>query len=142
MKQEQYPYEPEFSFKQLLDKRRKDFWLLWKHRYKVIVLGIIGAGLGALYAWTRPITYTSRLTFVVEEGNSGGSSLLSGLAGQFGFDVGGMSGTGGVLAGDNVQELLRSQKMIKNTLLTPFKTGSSVTLADRYAETSELKYCH
>ncbi|MGV3684517.1 MAG: hypothetical protein ACO1NS_02750 [Daejeonella sp.] len=138
MKQEQYPYEPEFSFKQLLAKRREDFWMLWKHRYKFIVLGIIGAGLGALYAWTRPITYTSKLTFVVEEGGSGGGSLLSGLAGQFGFDLGGMSGTGGVLAGDNVQELLRSNKMIKNTLLTPYPADSSLTLADRYAETSDL----
>jgi len=139
MKQEQYPYEHEFSFKQVLDQRRKDFWLLWKHRYTLIVIGLIGAGLGALYAWNRPTTYTAKLTFVVEEGNSGGGSLLSGLAGQFGFDLGGVSGTGGVLAGDNVQELLRSQKMIKNTLLTPFRTDSSLTLADRYAETSELK---
>lgn len=112
--------------------------MLWKHRYKFIVLGIIGAGFGALYAWTRPITYTSKLTFVVEEGGSGGGSLLSGLAGQFGFDLGGMSGTGGVLAGDNVQELLRSNKMIKNTLLTPYPADSSLTLADRYAETSDL----
>lgn len=138
MKQEQYPYEPEFSFKQVLDKRRDDFWFLWKHRYTLIVIGIIGAGLGALYAWTRPITYTAKLTFVVEEGGAGGGSLLSGLAGQFGFDIGGMSGTGGVLAGDNVQELLRSHKMIKNTLLTPFAEKSTLSLADKYAETSEL----
>ena len=138
MTQEQYPYEPEFSFKQVLEKRRDDFWFLWKHRYTLIVIGIIGAGLGALYAWTRPITYTAKLTFVVEEGGAGGGSLLSGLAGQFGFDLGGMSGTGGVLAGDNVQELLRSQKMIKNTLLTPFRPNSALTLADRYAETSKL----
>ncbi len=139
MKQDQYPYEPEFSFKQLLNKRREDFWLLWKHRFSLVVVGIIGAGLGALYAWTRPITYTARLTFVVEEGGAGGGSILSGLAGQFGFDIGGMSGTGGVLAGDNVQELLKSSKMIKNTLLTPFRTDSKLSLADKYAETSELK---
>lgn len=140
MKQDQYPYEPEFSFKQLLNKRREDFGLLWKHRFSLIVIGLIGAGLGALYAYTRTITYTARLTFVVEEGGSGGGgSLLSGLAGQFGFDLGGMSGTGGVLAGDNVQELLKSNKMIKNTLLTPFRTDSKLSLADKYAETSELK---
>ncbi|MES2874945.1 MAG: hypothetical protein V4708_14545 [Bacteroidota bacterium] len=140
MKQDQYPYEPEFSFKQLLNKRREDFGLLWKHRFSLIVIGLIGAGLGALYAYTRTITYTARLTFVVEEGGSGGGgSLLSGLAGQFGFDLGGMSGTGGVLAGDNVQELLKSNKMIKNTLLTPFQTDSKLSLADKYAETSELK---
>ena len=140
MKQDQYPYEPEFSFKQVLEKRRDDFWLLWKYRFSLIVIGVIGAGLGAIYAWTNTITYTARLTFVVEEGGAGGGgSLLSGLAGQFGFDLGGMPGTGGVLAGDNVQELLKSNKMIKNTLLTPFRTDGKLSLADRYAETSELK---
>lgn len=138
MKQDQYPYEPEFSFKDVLNKRRDDFRILWKHRYKLIVLGLVGAGLGALYAWTSPITYTAKLTFVVEEGGAGSGSLLSGLAGQFGFDIGGMSGTGGVLAGDNVQELLRSKKMIKNTLLTPLKSDSTLSLAERYAQTTKL----
>lgn len=138
MNQEHYPYEPEFSFKKLLINRREDLFYLWRHRLQLIFLGLLGAGFGALYAWTRPITYTAKLTFVVEEGGSGGGSLLSGLAGQFGFDIGGMSGTGGVLAGDNVQELLRSQKMIKNTLLTPFDEKGSLSLADKYAETSEL----
>ncbi|SKB93160.1 hypothetical protein [Daejeonella lutea] len=138
MKQDQYPYEPEFSFKQVILKRREDLQLLWKHRYTLIIVGIIGAGLGALYAWTRPITYTAKLTFVVEEGGAGGGSLLSGLAGQFGIDIGGMSGTGGVLAGDNVQELLRSHKMIKNTLLTPFGEKSTLSLADKYAESAEM----
>lgn len=138
MKQDNYPYEPEFSFKQVFEKRRGDILFLWSKRFIIAIISIIGAGLGILYAWYKPVTYTSRLTFVVEEAKGGGGSLLSGLAGQLGFDIGGMSGTGGVLAGDNVQQLLRSQRMIKNTLLTPFTDSSAFSLADEYALTSKL----
>ncbi|HEY0668262.1 MAG TPA: lipopolysaccharide biosynthesis protein [Sphingobacteriaceae bacterium] len=138
MSQENYPYEPEFSFKQMLNKRKDDLAYLWSKRLILAGIGIAGALLGILYAWQKPVTYTSRLTFVVEEGKTGGGSLLSGLAGQLGFDFGGISGSGGVLAGDNVQQLLKSSKMIKNTLLTPLDNNSKLSLADEYARTSDL----
>ena len=138
MKQENYPYEPEFSFRQTIASQWKNILYLWNKKFKLIVFGIIGGSFGIIYAWLKPITYTARLTFVVEESKGGGGSLLSGLAGQFGFDLGGLSGTGGVLAGDNVQQLLRSQKMIKNTLLTHFGNSNTVSIADEYARTSKL----
>lgn len=138
MKQEQYPYEAEFSFKNLLVKRQDNIRFLWKKKFQIAAISVIGILLGALYAWYKPITYTSRLTFVVEEAKGGGGSILSGLAGQLGFDIGGMSGTGGVLAGDNVQLLLKSDKMIKSTLLTPLNDSSVLTLADKYAESNKL----
>ena len=138
MTKENYPYEPEFSFKDLLNKRKDDLAYLWSKKLLLTGIAILGALAGILYAWQKPVTYTARLTFVVEEGKVGGGSLLSGLAGQFGFDIGGISGTGGVLAGDNVQQLLKSSKMIKNTLLTPLAEGSKVSLADEYARTSKL----
>ncbi|MFA6945776.1 MAG: lipopolysaccharide biosynthesis protein, partial [Pedobacter sp.] len=138
MKQDNYPYEPEFSFKQIFDKRKEDILYLWQNKIKLAGICILGAGLGIAYAWYKPVTYTARLTFVVEEAKGGGGSLLSGLAGQLGFDIGGISGTGGVLAGDNVQQLLRSHKMIKNTLLSPFGDSGSVSIADEYARTAEL----
>lgn len=138
MKQDNYPYEPEFSFRQTIESQWENILYLWSKKGKLIAFGIIGALLGIAYAWLKPVSYTSRLTFVVEESKAGGGSLLSGLAGQLGFDLGGLSGTGGVLAGDNVQQLLRSQKMIKNTLLTPFVDSGSVSVADEYARTAKL----
>ncbi len=138
MKQDNYPFEPEFSFRQTIESQWENVLYLWNKKGKLIAFGIIGAIFGIVYAWLKPITYTSRLTFVVEESKAGGGSLLSGLAGQLGFDLGGLSGTGGVLAGDNVQQLLRSDKMIKNTLLTPFGDSSTISIADEYAMTSKL----
>lgn len=138
MRQEAYPQEPEFSFKQALSQRKDDLTYLWKNRLKIVLISFIGIAGGIFYAWYKPITYTSKLTFVVEESKGGGSSLLSGLAGQLGFDLGGISGTGGVLAGDNVMQLLKSQKMIKNTLLTPYDSIKGISLADKYAESNKL----
>ncbi len=111
------------------------------HFWKLILLaGILGGLLGLGYALFKPVTYTARLSFVVEESKAGGGgSIASALAGQFGFDIGGLSGTSGVLAGDNVLELLKSYSLVKKTLLTPFTEGSTVSLADYYAEVYKWK---
>lgn len=139
MNRDAYPHEPEFSFMNLLAQQKNNLIFLWSHRMKLIIIGFLGAIIGALYAYLKPVTYTATLTFVVEESKASGGSLLSGLAGQFGLDLGGVSGGGGVLAGDNVQQLLKSNRMIKNTLLTPYRAGSPITLADKYAETNKFK---
>jgi len=78
-------------------------------------------------------SYTARLTFVVEESKQSGGGMLSALAGQFGVDIGGMSGTSGVLAGDNVQELLRSKSLLKLVLLSKSPLDSGHSVADDYA---------
>lgn len=134
-----YPVEEEFSFKQFFEKRKDDVRFLWKFRVWIAAVMIAGAGIGLLAAWKLPPTYTARLSFVVEDTKVSGGSMLSALAGQFGFDLGSMGGSSGVLAGDNVQALLRSQKIIKQALLTPLESDSSYTLADRYAEAYKLK---
>ncbi|MGB4774731.1 MAG: hypothetical protein WBP45_06150 [Daejeonella sp.] len=130
--------EEKFSFRNGLVQRKTDLTYLWTKRLQILLMAIFGAALGAGLAWYWPVTYTSRLTFVVEESKGGGGSLLSGLAGQLGFDLGSIANSTGILGGDNVQELLKSRKMIKSTLLTPFRDSSALTLADKYAETSKL----
>ena len=134
-----YPQEEEFFFRQLLKKRYKDLIYLWQYRIKIGIACIIGAIFGVILTWWWPVSYTSRLTFVVEESKSGGGSLASALAGQFGFDIGNLAATSGVLAGDNVEAFLQSHKMIKIALLSPYSGNSGYSLADRYAESNNLK---
>jgi len=132
-----YPYEPEFSFKSLLNDRVKDVKYIWQFKIALVLVLIIGALLGAFAAWYKAPTYTARLTFVVDDSkSSGGGSGLSALAGQFGFNLDGLGGASGVLAGDNVEELIKSRDLIKKTLLTAY--DSTLTLADRYAEVYKL----
>jgi len=132
-----YPYEPEFSFKKLLNDRASDVAYIFQFKKALALVLIIGAILGALTAWLWTPTYTARLTFVVDDSKSaGGAGGLSALAGQFGFNLDGLGGASGVLAGDNVEELIKSHKLIKATLLTAY--DSTQTLADRYATVNKL----
>lgn len=133
-----YPYEPEFSFKQLIRGWGNDlrYVLLFKKSLALVLLLAIAAG--TLFAWKWPVTYTARLTFVIDDTKSSGGGGLAALAGQFGFNLDGLSGASGVLAGDNVQELLKSRKLIKNTLLTPYHDSGDFSLADQYAKAYKL----
>jgi hypothetical protein len=132
-----YPYEPEFSFKKLIDDRVSDIKYVFQFKKALALVLIAGALIGALAAWLKAPTYTARLTFVVDDSKSSGSTGgLSELAGQFGFNLDGLGGASGVLAGDNIEELIKSHKLIKETLLTAY--DSTQTLADRYAAVNKL----
>ncbi|MDP1974073.1 MAG: hypothetical protein Q8J87_13930 [Sediminibacterium sp.] len=132
--------EEEFSLSgQLLGLWKLVLYALSKWRLLALA-AVLGALLGLGYYFLKPVIYTAHITFVVEESKSagGGGSLMSALAGQFGVDIGGLSGTSGVLAGDNVLQLLKSRSLIKKTLLTPFTNSvgdksAARSLADEYA---------
>ncbi|HUH33215.1 MAG TPA: hypothetical protein VLZ28_04630 [Daejeonella sp.] len=134
-----YPEVDDFSFRQLISQRMKDVNYILSHKKGLIICALAGILLGVAFAWWKPVTYSARLTFVVEDTKSSGGGLISALAGQFDFDLGGMGASSGILSGDNVQELLKSRKMVKETFLTPVEPGSSKSLADLYAESYKLK---
>jgi hypothetical protein len=134
---QQYSYEPEFSFKKLFNDRFKDVLYVLQFKKALALALIIGGLLGAFAAWYKKPTYTARLTFVVDDSKSSGSSSgLSALAGQFGFNLDGLGGASGVLAGDNVEELVKSTSLMKATLVTSY--DSTQTLADKYAAVYKL----
>lgn len=107
-------------------------WLL------IFFVGLVGGGLGVIYAWQKPITYISKLTFVVEEGKSTSAGLggLSSLAGQFGLDLGNASG-GGLLSGDNLPLYFKSISLIREVLLSSYNSKQSY--ADVYVDISDQK---
>ena len=133
----QYPYEPEFSFKKLMRDRWGDLLYIWRFKTWLLIALIVGGLGGAFVAWYKAPTYTARLTFVVDDAKAS-SSLggLSSLAGSLGFDLNGIGGASGVLAGDNVEALVKSTKLIKATLMTAY--DSTKTLADVYAAANKL----
>jgi hypothetical protein len=135
----QYPYEPEFSLKQLLLDRVDDFKYVLQFKKSLILVILVAALLGAVFAWKWPVTYTARLTFVIDDAKSGGAGGgLSSLASQFGFNLDGIGGASGVLAGDNVQELLKSTKLIKETLISAYDSEGKISLADQYMKVNKL----
>lgn len=134
------PDDPGFSikdelnnlFKLLIAALRK--WKLW------MVCLLIGAIIGTIYSIIRPVVYYARTSFVVEESKAaGGGSLMSALAGQFGVDIASLSGASGILAGDNVLQLLKSQHLLRSTLLSWYDSSKNITLADEYARVYGLE---
>jgi hypothetical protein len=106
---------------------------------KQLFLGaVLGGLIGLGYAALKPITYQSNISFFVEDSKSSSSSLMSMVAGQFGLDLGSLTGGNGVLAGDNVLELAKSKLLLQRALQTPYPLAgkdSTYSLADHYIAT-------
>ena len=126
-----------FSFTQIFSNVKSFIFEIFSYWKQLFILAIIGGMIGFGWAYYTPVTYTARTTFIVEEAKSGSSSLLSSIASQGGFDFGNMSGGSGILSGDNVLQLLKSNSLVKKALLSPY--DDTKTLADLYAELYGLK---
>jgi hypothetical protein len=113
-------------------------YLLTKTKVIFIIVSISTA-MGLLYSAFKPLKYTARSSFVVEDSKSlGGSGLMGALSGQFGSEI--MSALGGsnLLSGENILELAKSRSLLRKTLLTPYG-NTNFSLADKYAESQKLK---
>ncbi len=125
--------EPEFI---LGDLWKQWFAKLTKLRYHIpgiLLSGLIFASLGGGLVWIKNSTYTARVNFVIEESKQNSSGLFGALAGQIGLDLTSLSGNSGLLAGDNVLELLKSPTLLKKVLLSTDPEDSSKSLAFVYA---------
>ena len=112
-------------------------------QYKLILyITIITSALGLLYGKLQPSTFKATATFIVEDKSGKGGGGLSGLASQFGIDVGGLTGGGaGLFDGDNILEIIKSRAIIEKVLLTKMEEPSSSkgqTIADYYIKIENL----
>ena len=112
-------------------------------QYKIILyITLITSALGLLYGKLQPSTYKATATFIVEDKSGKGGGGLSGLASQFGIDVGGLTGGGaGLFDGDNILEIIKSRSIIEKVLLTKMEEPSSLkgqTIADYYIQINNL----
>ncbi len=131
-------HSDEISLKELIEKIQQ-LWKYLRAKWLIIVIaGLLGGVIGFVYAYIQPVKYIAKMTFVVEDAKGGSGAGLASLAGQFGFDVGG-GGGGSIFSGDNILLFLKSESLVRETLLTSFDEKSGVTLADRYAEVNKLK---
>jgi uncharacterized protein involved in exopolysaccharide biosynthesis len=118
-------------------KKVKDSFENLKSKWKSILLfTLLGCILGLLYSYTKKPLYTSKLTFALED-KSKGASGLSSIASSFGFSL--PSGEGGVFAGDNIMELMKSRLLIEKTLLTKAEINNKQDLLiNRYIDFNNL----
>lgn len=126
----------------------KEFILQIKYWYKyftknwlfISIMSLSGALIGLLFVFSKPINYSAKITFILEEGKSNASGLgnLMSLAGQFGVDVGSSSG-GSILSGDNILLYFKSPALAKEVLLTRFDSTTNESIADVYIK-KHVKY--
>lgn len=107
-----------------------------------VLLVILGAGLAIVYTLFQAPKYVGKVTFILEEKSGGMSGGLSGIASQFGIDLGGLTGGSGMFSGDNILDILVSRSIVEKVLLTKMDSAAganSSTLADSFLNISGLK---
>lgn len=112
---------------------------LKKMAFRFLLLGFISSLLAIGYYFFQKPAYTADATFILEEKSSGGG--LAGLASQFGFDIGNITGSNGIFAGDNVLDILGSRSIIEKVLLSeanPANKGAE-RLVDLFIASKQLK---
>ena len=126
----------QFTFREVV-QNLQDWFQYFISQWKILVLaGIIGLGLGALVSIFKKPVFHAETSFVLEEGDAGGISQMSGLASLVGVNLGSLGSTSGLFQGDNIMELYRSDRMLGETLLSPF--DGEKLLIDRFVEFEEL----
>ena len=125
MAEEKYHNDEEkddsLSLEEIIAQVRIYWNALWRMKWIIIACILIGGGIGVTYSILREVHYKASYTFSIEGSGGGGAmGALSSLAGLIGFGGG---GTGGVFSGDNLVELLKSKRLIEQTLLSPTEIG-------------------
>lgn len=128
--------ENQFTLKEVF-QNLGEWFSFFLSQWKILILaGIIGLGLGALVSKFKKPVFHAETSFVLEEGEGGGIGQMSGLASLVGVNLGSLGGTSGLFQGDNIMELYRSDRMLGETLLSPFNENQ--LLIDRFVEFQEL----
>lgn len=102
---------------------------LWWLFFLVAILFAVG---GYFFAKSIPVKYKSRLTFALDEGNSGSSGIIS-LASELGFNL---NNGVNLFSGDNILSIIKSRHIVED-VLTSVDTfsGKPKTLIDEYLST-------
>jgi hypothetical protein len=90
----------------------KDLLKIW---WLFLIVAVLAGIAGIFYASKQEITYKSRLTFALDDGDQNGIGSFLNLASQFGINMG--SGKD-IFAGDNIINIMKSRRMIERVLLS------------------------
>jgi len=121
--------EDEIDLKAIWIKVLEFSKILLKAKWKLLAAMLVAALIGFGYThFTKEAFFTSRTTFLVEE-KSGGSGLSS-LASQFGF--GGAGGDGNLFTGENLMLLIKSNRILEQTLLANYRNNPDSNLYNQY----------
>ena len=107
----------EVTLKELVLKGKEWFYYLWGYKWRIFLAGLIGGALGFVYAkyFTKP-TYTSVVSFTLEQKSGSGAGALGGLASSLGLGDLPTGSSSGMFGGENVLFLMKSNRIIHQSL--------------------------
>jgi uncharacterized protein involved in exopolysaccharide biosynthesis len=115
--QQQPQTSDEISLKELILKGKDWLSYLWGYKWRILIAGMLGGALGFVYAkyFTKP-TYTSVVSFTLEQKSGGGAGALGGLASSLGLGDLPTGSSSGMFGGENVLYLMKSNRIIHQSL--------------------------
>ena len=133
-------YNDEIQLKDILIKLSEYKTYLFNKKFTIIAVSGLFFFLGIVFAIFSDSKYTAELTFVVEDQQQGGGALgaMSGMASQFGFDIGGSSST--TFSQNNILEFLKSRGVVEATLMQNRKVNKTDDLLiEHYLYINKIK---
>jgi uncharacterized protein involved in exopolysaccharide biosynthesis len=133
-------YNDEIQLKDILIKLSEYKTYLFNKKFTIIAVSGFFFVLGIVFAISSDSKYTAELTFVVEDQQQGGGALgaMSGMASQFGFDIGGSSST--TFSQNNILEFLKSRGVVEATLMQNRKVNKTDDLLiEHYLYINKIK---
>ena len=121
-------YNDEIQLKDILIKLSEYKTYLFRKKFTIIFVSGFFFMFGIVYALYSDKKYTAELTFVVEDQQQGGGALgsMTGIASQFGFDIGGSSSS--TFSQNNILELLKSRGVVESALMQTRKVNKKEDL--------------
>ncbi len=132
--------EEGISFEDFIKYFNKILKFIKENLKAILVASVIGGLCGFLFAKNQKTKYSALLTFALEEEKSGGGfgGGLSGIASQFGLDLG--SGSGGMFTGANLFELMKSRLLVEKALLDSCNYhNEKISLAEYYLRINNIR---
>jgi len=133
-------YNDEIQLKDILIKLSEYKTYLFRKKFTIITISGFFLVLGIVFAISADKKYTAELTFVVEDKHQAGGALgsMSGMASQFGFDVGSSSNT--TFSQNNILELLKSRGVVEAALMQNRKVDkTNDLLIEHYLYLNKIK---
>lgn len=113
--------------------------LLWRKKVLIIVFSFLLGVLGIFYSIYKKDVYSAHLTFVIDESqDAGGLGAISGMANQFGFNLGGAGN--GTFSQTNIQVIITSRRVVEEALLKSVNIdGNEVLLINHHIDFNEYR---
>ena len=133
-------HNDEIQLKDILIKLSEYKQDIWGKKGRIILFVVLFFALGVTIAVFSAKSYKAELTFVVEDAK-GGNPLgpMSGIASQFGFDIGGNSSS--TFSQQNIMQLLKSRGVVASTLLrNGILEGKQDLLIEHYITINKIRH--